>query len=191
MKRLGAGLVLLIISLQLPQKIYAAESPPYLQQGGASNKPGFAETISNATQSINSYAPIMSFILSAVFTIMFLIGVIRLAYSIITKTGSVLKHSTSMLLWVPVAFILIRIGSIIMFTTNGSNDILIASDIIHLLQVTGYFAAIGMILVGLIMLLFFKFLEHPDFGRWFKRLNVVSIILICLSTIMPVVLNGI
>lgn len=172
----------------LPLSAYAAGSNPFLENKTSNGS--FGEEIGTYTDSINSLAPTISFIFNALFTIMFLFGIVRMGYSLITKTGQVMKFSTGILIWVPITVFFIRLFMIFVFTTNGKNVTLLASDIIQLLKSTGYYFSIGMVLVGLVFYLFYKLIKHPEFGRWSKRLWGSSAILSILVTIMPYVLGG-
>lgn len=176
-------LILLLAAVIFP--IQALASPINFNQGST-----FSEDVVNWTTNINSYAPTVSFLFSAIFVLMFLFGVVRLGYSIITKTGQVMKGSTGLLIWVPIAFFLIRLFLILLFTINSTNVTLIASDMIRLIRTTGYFTVLGMVLIGFAMFLFFKFLKHPEFGRWSKRLWVVAALLFVLTSIMPIVFGA-
>lgn len=175
---IGFSLVLL-----LPLKVKA--SPIITSHSGIS----FNEQITNWTEGINGFAPTVSFLFSAFFTIMFLTGVIRMGYSIVTKSGHVMKFSTGLLIWVPVSFFFIRILIILLFTTNSNNVTILASDLITLIKTTGYYTSIGMILIGLVLFMFYRFIEHPEYGRWSKRLWVSAALLTALTTIMPFVLG--
>jgi hypothetical protein len=165
-----------------------AESNPFLNNGKGSN---FNDQVSTWTQNINDIAPTISFLFSAVFTIMFLAGVVRMGYSIVTKTGQVMKGSTGLLIWVPISFFFLRLLIIFIFTTSSKNVTLLASDIISLVKVTSYYTSIGMILIGLVLFMFYRFIDHPEYGRWGKRLWVSAAALSVLATIMPLVLGAV
>lgn len=165
---------------------FNAEASPFLNRGSGTT---FNDQVTSWTDGINGLAPTISFMFSALFTIMFLIGVVRLGYSIVTKTGQVMKFSTGILIWVPITFFLIRILIILIFTTNKKNVTLLASDIINLIKITGYYFSIGMVLIGLVLFMFYRFIEHPEYGRWSKRLWVSAALLTVLTTIMPFVLG--
>ncbi|MEI2358390.1 hypothetical protein [Mesobacillus zeae] len=166
----------------------SAFATPLIDGGGSQGT--LNDQLATWTESVNGFAPTVSFIFSAIFTIMFLTGVVRMGYSIVTKTGQVMKFSTGLLIWVPIAFFFIRVLIIILFTTNSNNVTLLASDIIDLIKTTGYFTSVGMVLIGLVLMLFYKLIEHPEFGRWSKRLWVTASLLTLLITIMPFVLGA-
>lgn len=157
---------------------------------GGSSGPTLNDQLATWTESINGLAPTVSFMFSAIFTVMFLAGVVRMGYSIVTKTGQIMKGSTGILIWVPVTFFFIRILILILFTTDSKNVTLLASDIISLVRTTGYFTSVGMVLIGLVLFLFYKLIEHPEFGRWSKRLWVTAALLSLLATVMPYVLGA-
>ncbi|MFT9493860.1 MULTISPECIES: hypothetical protein [Bacillota] len=166
---------------------FNAEASPFLERGSGGS---FNDQISTWTDGINGLAPTISFMFSALFTIMFLTGVVRMGYSIVTKTGQVMKFSTGILIWVPITFFFIRILIILMFTTNEKNVTLLASDIINLIKATGYYSSVGMVLIGLVLFMFYRLIEHPEYGRWSKRLWVSAALLTVLTTIMPFVLGA-
>lgn len=157
---------------------------------GSDNGPTLNDQLGTWTESINGLAPTVSFMFSAFFTVMFLAGVVRMGYSIVTKTGHIMKGSTGILIWVPITFFFIRILILILFTTDSNNVTLLASDIISLVRTTGYFTSLGMILIGLVLFLFYKFIEHPEYGRWSKRLWVTAALLTLLASIMPYMLGA-
>lgn len=169
-----------------PISTYAQSLPMIDHDKGKS----FSESVTGIGDSINSLAPHVSFIMSAIFTIMFLFGVVRMGYSIVTKTGQIMKGSTGLLIWVPITYFIIKIFLILMFTTNGNNVTLLASDIISLIKKSSYFTSVGMVLIGLVLFLFYRFLNHPEYGRWSKRLWLSAILLSFLATIMPYMLGA-
>lgn len=156
----------------------------------SNNGPSLSDTLDSWTKTVNDTAPTVSFLFSAIFTIMFLAGVVRMGYSIVTKTGQIMKGSTGILIWVPVTFFMIRVFVLLLFTTESKSVTLLASDIINLIRTTGYFTSLGMILIGLILFFFYKLIEHPEYGRWGKRLWLYSAFLTLLTTIMPFVLGA-
>lgn len=177
-------LLFIIVQFFLPISAFAN---PFTSNN---NEPTFNDTLESWTASINGLAPTVSFMFSAIFTIMFLAGIVRMGYSIVTKTGQVMKGSTGLLIWVPITFFFIRVLILIIFTTDSNNVTLLASDIINLIRTAGYFTSIGMVLVGLILFLFYKLIEHPEYGRWSKRLWMTAALLTLLTTVMPFVLGA-
>lgn len=172
---------------------FAAENNlnPFLQnpKGDFSKTRGI--NVSGMTEQLNSYAPTVSFILSMIFTIMFLAGIIILGYSLVTKTGHVMKGASSLLLWVPLTVFIIRFMAIFLFTTSTNSVTLIASDIMNLLRFTGFYISIGMLLVGLLLHLIFRLIKHPEFGRWSKRLWLGSTLITLMAIFMPVFLGSV
>ncbi|MDC3424388.1 hypothetical protein NC797_07690 [Aquibacillus sp. 3ASR75-11] len=187
-------IILFFIILTPLQALAAGDSPlPFLPQKdgteGKSKDVGiFAEEITNY---LNGQAPEISFTVTAVFAIMFLIGVIKMGYALVTKTGAVLKGSTGILIGIPILVMSIRLFFILFFTTSGPGVTLLVSVFMLLLTKAGFFAAIGMVLVGLVMRLFHKFLNHPEYARWSKRLNIGAVCLSILTAVMPMVIQGI
>lgn len=164
-----------------------ATSTPFLNNGSGTS---FNEQVNTWSSQLNSTAPTISFIMNAIFTIMFLFGVVRMGYAMITKTGQDMKNSMGIMIWVPIAVFSIRLLLLFMFTTTGKNVTLLANDIISLIQYIGYYLSIGMVLVGLLLFLFHRLINHPEFGRWSKRLWAMSGTLVLLVTVMPFVLGA-
>lgn len=140
---------------------------------------------------LNNTAPKISFLFSAIFTIMFLFGVVRLGYSTVTKTGQVMKGSTGLLIWVPITFFFIRILILLLFTTNSENVTLLASDFIQLISAASHSTVDWMISIGLVFYLFYHLIKHPEFGRWSKRMWVFAGGLTLLTFISPIVLGAV
>lgn len=152
--------------------------------------PTLNEQVGIWTEEVNGLAPTASFIISAIFTAMFLFGVVRLGYSIATKTGQVMKGSTGLLIWVPITFFSIRIFILLLFTTTGKGVTLLASDFIRLITATSFYTVCWMVSIGLIFLFIYKLIEHPEFGRWSKRLWTVAGVLTVLTIIAPIALGS-
>ncbi|WP_078557090.1 hypothetical protein [Bacillus alkalicellulosilyticus] len=187
-------ILLMILLLWLPDiTVYANEQPlPFLpQQDNTSENKGFNETVTNMTNSVNDNAPLISNVVFTILAIMFLIGIAKMAYALVTKTGMILKASTGTLIGIPVFIVLFRLFFIIAFTTTGQGIEGLATDVMLLLIQIGFYTSMGMILIGLLMKLFHKFLNHPEYARWSKRLLIGSITLALLTAIMPAVVRGI
>ncbi|WP_374717787.1 hypothetical protein [Neobacillus sp.] len=174
----------IIFSFLFPLVAY---TNPILKEGSGMS---FNEQVVSWTNGINSLAPSVSFLFNAVFTIMFLFGIVRMGYSYVTKTGQVMKMSTGLLIWVPITFFFIRIFIIVLFTTNSKNVTLLASEIVTLIQTTGYYTSLGMVLIGLVLFMFYRFIEHPEYQRWSKRLWVGAAVSTLLATIAPLALGA-
>ena len=193
-KSLFLAFTLLLSVGSLPMNVLAAsDNLPIFQNDSGEKKEGTTmnQTVANLTDDLNSKAPTISLTISTLFSIMFLIGVIRMAYALVTKTGMVLKGSTGILIGVPIFVLTIRLFFVISFTTTESEIPQLVTDVMNLLIKSGFYAAIGMLFIGLLMKLFHKFLNHPEYGRWSKRLFIGSSSLIALTAIMPIVLRSI
>ncbi|MCM3441412.1 hypothetical protein [Metabacillus halosaccharovorans] len=147
--------------------------------------------LDGVTKDFNINAPLVTVLISAILTIMFIFGIIRMIYALITKTGMVLKGSTGVLIGIPVFFVILRLFFILAFTVNKSQAALLVTDFLNLLIHVSYLLAIGMVLIGLAMKLFHRFLEHPEYGRWSKRLYIGAVSLTILTAIMPIVFESI
>ncbi|NRD81079.1 hypothetical protein HPT25_27690 [Bacillus sp. BRMEA1] len=123
-------------------------------------------------------------------TIMFIIAVIALALSLIFKNGKWTKWSTGVMGTTLLIILFFRAGPIIMLTTNTIGVTLFASNLLKFVTSVGIYIAIGMLLVSLLMRLFYKLINHPDYFRWSKRLMLGSVIIAVLSLIIPVVFLG-
>lgn len=188
----GLSLLLLLFSLPIDAMAASDTLPIFKSEDGQTKETTtMNQTVSNITNDLNSKAPMISLTISTLFSIMFLIGVIRMAYALVTKTGMVLKGSTGILIGVPIFVLTIRLFFIISFTTTESEIPHLVTDVMNLLIKAGFYSAIGMLLVALLMKLFHKFLNHPEYGRWSKRLFIGASSLVILTAIMPVVLTAI
>ncbi|WP_163537342.1 hypothetical protein [Gracilibacillus sp. YIM 98692] len=141
--------------------------------------------------SLDEYAPLVGFLFTAILALMFVYGVVKLGYALTTKTGMQLKGSTGMLITIPIIVVSVRLFFIFSFTTKKPDVTLIVSDVIAFVQGTGFYTALGMVLIALIMRLFYKLLNHPEYGRWSKRLFQGAVLLTILSAIMPTVIQSI
>lgn len=151
-------------------------------------KPTNGNLVENLTNSVNGLAPIFSTIIPTLFTIMFLIGVIKMGYSIMTKTGHVMKGSTSVMVWVPVVYFMIRVASIFLFTTSKA-DVTLFVTIMHVLQTIGILISVGIVIISLIFYLMHILLKHPEYGKWSKRLLMSSVLLVLLVNIIPIIMG--
>ena len=175
-----------IISTLLIDPLSAFASPI----SSNNNRGNFSKSVSTITDGINGLAPDVALIFNAIFTIMFLVGIVRMGYSMVTKTGQVMKSSMGLLIWVPLSYFIIKLFILFLFTIKGKNVTLLASDGIRLIQSTSYYTSIGMVLIGLILFLFYRFIDQPEYGRRGKRLWLIAFILSGLTVIMPYVLGA-
>lgn len=150
----------------------------------------FNQFSNDVIMELNSYAPMVSTVISTVFVLMFLAGVIQLGYAMITKTGMNMKTSTGILIGVPLTVVMLRLFFILAFTKDANLG-KVMTDFMHLLTSIGFYTSIGMTLLAFIMVLFNKLLIHPGFSRWGKRLFIGSVGLALLTAVMPAVLQNI
>ncbi|WP_066412762.1 hypothetical protein [Sutcliffiella cohnii] len=130
-------------------------------------------------------APVYTFGIN-ILTIIFIAGIIGMSFSIITKTGHWMKWAWGSMIISFIVLLILRIGPILLLTTNVIGITLIVNDSIHLLKVTAFWAAIGMVLVGLaIRLLHIVVSHHPEYFRWSQGLFVGAFILGFLSGVIP------
>lgn len=179
------GLLLILLVLFLPLSVSAS---PIQSRGN--NDSTLNEQLNIWTEGINYLAPTVSNLFSALFTIMFLFGAVRLGYSIVTKTGQVMKDSTGLLIWVPITFFSIRALMLLLFTTDKKGVTLLASDFIRLITKTSFSTIHWMISIGIIFYIFFHLINHPEFGRWSKRMWGMAGVLILLTILAPIVLGA-
>lgn len=184
---------ILIVSFSLQSVAFAAvsQSPWESNKQVGNEQNGLDSLVGGLTSDVNGLAPMVSTIISAIFVIMFLVGVIKLGYSLVTKTGMVLKGSTGMLIGIPIFIVVIRLFFILAFTINSSGVTLLVTDVMNALIKIGFLAAVGMVLVGLVMTLFNKFLNHPAYARWSKVLYIGAITVTILTGVMPAVIQSI
>ncbi|MGN7299470.1 hypothetical protein [Ferdinandcohnia sp. SAFN-114] len=184
---------ILMVSFSVQSAAFAAvsQSPWGSQQKESGQGGGMDSVVGGLTSDVNGLAPMVSTIISSIFVIMFLVGVIKLGYSLVTKTGMVLKGSTGMLIGIPIFIVAIRLFFILAFTTNSSGVTLLVTDTMNALIKIGFLASVVMVLVGLVMTLFNKFLNHPAYVRWSKVLYIGAITVSVLTGIMPAVIRSI
>jgi hypothetical protein len=121
-----------------------------------------------------------------ILTILFIAAIISMAFAIITKTGHWMKWATGTMIFSFIALLILRIGPILFLTTNVVGITLIVSYTVHFLKAIAFWAAIGMILVGLYIRLLHKVVSnHPEYFRWSKGLFVGAFILGLLSGVIP------
>ncbi|PGT83269.1 hypothetical protein [Bacillus sp. AFS040349] len=186
--------ILFLFVSSVTSTTYAAtEDLPFLknQNGVTQNTQNFDAFIDNATEEVNSTAPMVNTIVTTLLSIMFLVGVIKMGYALVTKTGMVLKGSTGVLIGIPIFVLTLRLFFILSFTTNKQGVTLLVIDGMNLLVRVGLFVSIGMVLIGLLMRLFHKFLNHPEYARWSKRLYIGAAWLCLLTSVMPIVIRSI
>lgn len=154
--------------------------------------PAFASVndLTNMANEINSWAPTVSTIINRIFAIMFLFGVLTMGYSKVTKTGHVMKRSASTMIWAPAAYFIIKLVVILVFSID-KNTIQLFSDTIYVLQYSGFYVSIGLILVGLLFHLFYKLIQHPEFMRWSKRLWSASAVIVLAVILVPALLGAV
>lgn len=182
---------MVIVMLSYVKYLVVGTTPSSKIMENLNHKPtSYEQTTNNMILELNSYAPTVSTIISTLFVLMFLAGVIQLGYSMVTKTGMVMKNSTGILIGIPMVVVMIRLFFILAFTKD-SNLAEIMTDFMFLLTSIGFYTAIGMTLIAFIMVLFNKLLTHPGFSRWSKRLFIGSAGLALLTAVMPVVLQSI
>ncbi|WP_209124489.1 hypothetical protein [Alkalihalobacillus sp. BA299] len=138
------------------------------------------------SQSFDSWiGPVYNFGINML-TILFIAAIISMAFAIITKTGQWMKWATGTMVFSFIALLILRIGPIIFLTTNAVGITLIVSDTVGFLKAVSFWAAIGMILVGLYIRLLHKVVsDHPEYFRWSKGLFVGALILGVLSGVIP------
>ncbi|WP_216776794.1 hypothetical protein [Metabacillus halosaccharovorans] len=189
------AILIFVLAIFGPSTTFAVSDVPVPQNNGGLNGPIEAKEmdtfLDGVTKDVNGNAPLVTVLISAILSIMFIFGIIRMIYALITKTGMVLKGSTGVLIGIPVFFVILRLFFILAFTINKSEATLLVTDFLNLLVHVGYLLAIGMILIGFAMKLFHRFLEHPEYGRWSKRLYIGAVSLTILTAIMPEVLKSI
>lgn len=182
------SILLTLFSIQSTAFAVATQSPWDKRSG---NDDGIDSLVGGITSDVNGLAPTVSIIISTIFVIMFLIGVIKLGYSLVTKTGMVLKGSTGILIGIPIFIVTIRLFFILAFTTSSLGVALLVTDVMTALVKIGFLASVVMVLIGLVMTLFNKFLNHPAYVRWSKVLYIGAVTVSILTGIMPAVIRSI
>lgn len=147
-------------------------------------------SIGNAANQINSWAPKISILINRVFAVMFLLGVLTMGYSKVTKTGHVMKKSANTMVWAPAAYFIIKLVVILVFSID-KNTAQLFMDTIYLLQYSGFYVAVGISLVGLLLHLFYKLIRHPEFMRWSKRLWSAAAVIVLAVILVPKLLGAV
>lgn len=155
-------------------------------------KDNFSNTLQDTTQTMNDSTAVWSAIIPALFTILFIYFLIRLAYGLVTKVGSTLKAATWGIISIPVIFIFLRVTGIFIL---GERNLIKADShlesIVSLLSSTVYYVAIALVLIGLLFRFGYKLINHPAYGRWSNRLFLFSVLSIILSSVIKPVLYNI
>lgn len=189
-------LFVLILSLICPNLGFANENgiPTFVEKkefnGNPVEEKEFEPTIGNWTEDVNGIMPHIYDTGMKFITIMFIIAVVGLALSLVFKNGQWTKWSSGVMTTTLLIILVFRGGPIIMLTTDAIGITLFASDVLNFATSVGLYVAIGMTLVSLLMRLFYKLINHPDYFRWSKRLMIGSVIIAILSLVMPVVFLG-
>lgn len=87
-----------------------------------------------------------------------------------------------------IAIIALRIAPIIVLTIDKIGITLVINHIVTLLSSVGYYLAILMFLIGLVLRSLNKIFEHPKYFRWGRSLLSGSVIIVVLSYISPIVI---
>lgn len=189
-------LFVLILTLLYPTLGSANENgiPSFVEKKEHSGNPieekEFNPTIGSWTEDLTGIMPYVYDTGMKFITIMFIIAVVGLALSLIFKNGQWTKWSSGVMTTTLLIILIFRGGPIIMLTTDAIGITLFASDVLNFATSVGIYVAVGMALVSLLMRLFYKFINHPDYFRWSKRLMIGSVIIAVLSLVMPVVFLG-
>jgi hypothetical protein len=176
--------------------VYATSSPTPSFDGiiipNQEPKEDYKEQLKNVgNRFIEDMSPLLNNAINILFTILFLWGIWKMVYAMITKQGRVMKASTAVLVSTPLVLISIRVMFIIMLSSDVSNASLLGEDIITLLTKVGYITSIGLLTLTLFNRFIFRLINHPEFQRRSKTFLGISIILIVLTTVIPGVLKGI
>lgn len=146
---------------------------------------GLLESVENGTQSLLAIVVDVGFDILA---LLFVMGVIGFAAGLTVKNGQWSKWSTSIMLGTFIAIIALRIAPIIVLTIDKIGITLVINHIVTLLSSVGYYLAILMFLIGLVLRSLNKIFEHPKYFRWGRSLLSGSVIIVVLSYISPIVI---
>lgn len=126
-----------------------------------------------------------------IITIFFVISVCAMAISIVFKNGQWTKWSTGVMTFTLIIVLFFRGGITLLFSVDGLGFAYIVNDALSFVKKLGIYAAIIMLLVGLLMRYNYVLINHPDYHRWSKRLMVGSVLIAVLATVMPAVILGV
>lgn len=123
-------------------------------------------------------------------TIIFVIGVIVMIFSIIFKHSQWQKYAQSTLLWSFLALIIFKALPFIIFSVQKFSDV---DNLFETTLTVVQQAALYIGIVGISLSLLFKFahklIKHPEFFKWQKTSRNMSIIMIFFSIIGPFVFS--
>ena len=196
LKKMAFILTSIVYILYSGTMVYATSSPTPSFDGiiipNQEPKQDYKEHLKNAgNHFIEDISPLLNNAINILFTILFLWGIWKMVYAMITKQGRVMKASTAVLISTPLVLIFIRVMFIIVLSSNVSNTTSLGEDIITLLTSIGYITSIGLLTLTLFNRFVFKLINHPEFQRRSKTFLGISVILIVLTAIIPGVLGGI
>lgn len=125
-----------------------------------------------------------------IISIIFVVGVIAMIFSIIFKHGQWQKYAQSTLLWTFFSLIILKALPFIIFSLQNFNDVdnLFDSALIMTQQAAIYIGVIG-ISLSLLFKFSHKLIKHPEFFKWQKTSRNMSIIMISFSIIGPFVFS--
>lgn len=126
-----------------------------------------------------------------IITIIFVVSVCIMALSIVFKNGQWTKWSTGVMVLTLMIVLILRGGVILLFSSDKVGITTLFTDTLELVKKIGIYAALVMVLVGVLMRYNHILINHPDYHRWSKRLIIGSIIILVLATLMPSVLLGV
>lgn len=152
----------------------------------------FSDVLDNTAYTVNENTFIWSNIIPAIFTILFIIFLIRLGYALFTKVGSSLKGAVWGLISIPLIFIFLRIVGI--FVLGESNIVKVDgyfNSTIALLSTSILFIAVAMLFIGILLRFSHRLIKHPAYHRWSNRLFLFSALSVLLSIIVEPVLYNI
>lgn len=125
-----------------------------------------------------------------VITILFVVGIIAMIFSIIFKHAQWQKYAQSTLLWSFLSLVLFKALPFLIFSVQKFNDV---DNLFEIALTTVQQAALYLGVIGISLSVLFKFgyklIRHPEFFKWQKTARNMSVIMILFSIIGPFVFS--
>lgn len=123
-----------------------------------------------------------------VITSTFVLGALMMILSALFKNGQWQKIGQNSMFWSFISLLLMRGLPILILSIQNSQDIdSLLSDFIITLSYSAIFLGVLSIAASLLFKFGYKLIEHPEFHRRSRTLVMVSIIMVCLSLVIPVI----
>lgn len=124
------------------------------------------------------------------FSIIFVAAILAMAGAITVKNGQWMKWSSNAMIFTLIAIILLKVIPILFLTIDVSGFNQILTSITELIVHSLFYIAFAMFLISLFLKMLHRMFKHPKYFKWSRSLITGSILVIVLSVIMPIVIDG-